>query len=58
MYERFAELTGLEKWNEKSVSQEFALNKVMERLRQVLGIQELTKLRADLVQRALREHHD
>lgn len=54
MYSQFAEAMALEKWEDKPVSRELALTNVKAKLREVLGIKELTQLRSELTKRALR----
>lgn len=53
MYTQFAEAMGLEKWDDKPVSQELAFTKVKDKLREILGIKELTVLRSEFIKRAL-----
>jgi hypothetical protein len=53
VYETFAEVMGFETWKGQAVSGDRAIEKVFERLRKVLGIDELTHLRGELVKRAL-----
>jgi hypothetical protein len=49
----FAAVMGWEKWKGEAVSQELASERVIEGLRNVLGISELTYLRAELVKNAV-----
>ena len=51
-YAIFAEIMGMEKWNEQPVSQERTGEAIIVKLREVLGISELTGLRRELVKRA------
>ena len=51
-YAIFAEIMGLEKWNGQPISQERAGDAIIIKLREVLGITELTELRRELVKRA------
>jgi hypothetical protein len=45
-YGTFAEIMGFEKWQGKDVSRERTAQKVIEMLRKVLKVSELTKLRS------------
>ena len=53
MYALFAEVIGLEKWDDKPVAGELTVATVTKKLRQVLGTAELSLLRSVLVKRAL-----
>jgi len=53
MYGEFAELMGIEKWDGKDISDERAVATIIGKLRKVLGVDELTRLRNELVKRAL-----
>ena len=53
-YGTFAEVMGFETWEGEPISKERTLDAVVEKLRNVLGIGELTKLRSELVERASR----
>jgi hypothetical protein len=48
----FAAVMGWETWKGKAVTRDLAAEKVVEELRRVLGIGELTRLRSELVKRA------
>ena len=48
----FAAVMGWEKWKGEAVTRDLAATKVVEELRRILGISELTRLRAELVKRA------
>ncbi len=52
-YATFAEVMGFESWGGQVVTGDRAIAKVVDRLRKVLGIDELTHLRGELVKRAL-----
>jgi hypothetical protein len=43
---------GFETWQGKAVTKERTVEKVVEKLRKILGIGELTRLRSELVERA------
>jgi uncharacterized protein (DUF2267 family) len=49
IYRLFAEVTGMETWEDRPVSQERTTTAVVGFLRAVLGVQELTSLRKELV---------
>lgn len=51
-YGTFAEVMGFETWQGKTVTKERTVEKVVEKLRKVLGVGELTHLRSELVERA------
>jgi hypothetical protein len=51
-YGTFAEVMGFETWQGKAVTKERTVEKVVEKLRKVLGVGELTHLRSELVERA------
>jgi len=53
MYLEFAELVGIEKWDGQDTSDEHAVGTIIGKLRKVLGVDELTHLRSELVKRAL-----
>jgi hypothetical protein len=53
MYGKFAEVVGLARWEGKEITGEIAVTTVIRKLRRVLGIDELTQLRTELVKRAL-----
>jgi hypothetical protein len=57
-FETFAAVMGWEKWRGKAVTQELASERLIEGLRIVLGISELTDLRAELVKRAVSDLKD
>lgn len=52
MYSQFAEVIGLEVWDNKAITGEYTVTAVIGKLRQTLGIDELSVLRSDLVRRA------
>ena len=54
MYAVFAEVMGFEKWKETPVSPERATATVIKKLQIILGTDELTSLRTELIRRALR----
>ena len=54
MYSEFAEVIGIPKWDGKDVSQERAIKTIIAKLREVLGVDELARLRSELLQRALK----
>jgi hypothetical protein len=58
MYARFAEVMGFERWQDADVSQEHATSTIIKKLQKVLGTDELTSLRNEFVQRALRSEKD
>lgn len=51
-YGTFAEVMGFETWQGKPVTKDRTLEKVIDKLRKVLGIYELTRLRSELIGRA------
>jgi hypothetical protein len=51
-YQAFAEILGREHYRGKELSKERAVQTTIAELRKVLGIEELTKLRSELVERA------
>ena len=53
MYALFAEVTGMTEWADKPVTADRAIATVIQRLRSVLGVSELTDLRKVLVARSL-----
>ena len=53
MYSIFAEVIGLPEWEGQAVLQDLAVTTTITRLRNILGIDELTLLRSELVKRAL-----
>lgn len=53
-YGTLAEVMGFETWQGKALTRELTVEKVVEKLRKVLGIGELTNLRSELVERASR----
>ncbi len=53
MYSLFAEVLGLETWDNKPISGDFTVTAVIQKLREVLGTDELNLLRSALVSRAL-----
>jgi hypothetical protein len=53
MYSLFAEVLGLETWDNKPISGDFTVTAVIKKLREVLGTDELNLLRSALVSRAL-----
>lgn len=53
MYAEFAELIGMARWDGKDISHERAVATIIGKLRNILGVDELTKLRNELVKRAL-----
>jgi hypothetical protein len=52
-YRMFAEIAGLEAWKGEKASEESAVATILKKLRHVLGVDELTHLRSELVKRAL-----
>jgi hypothetical protein len=54
MYSTFAKIIGLEKWEGESLTDELTVAAVINQLRRVLGTEELSRLRSELVTRALR----
>jgi hypothetical protein len=52
-YGTFAAVVGWETWQGETVTQDLAAERVVQKLRNVLGIDELTWLRAELVKRAV-----
>jgi hypothetical protein len=52
MFGKFSEVAGLEVWMGEA-SEESAVAAILDKLRQVLGVDELTHLRSELVKRAL-----
>ena len=57
-YSTFAAVMGWEKWQGEAVTGDLAAERVIEGLRSVLGITELTQLRAELVKRAMKNLRD
>jgi hypothetical protein len=53
MYERFAQVYGLSRWNGREVPTDLALTTAIENLRGVLGIRELTQIRDGYISRAV-----
>lgn len=53
MYSTFAKVIGLQKWDNESLTGELTVAAVIDRLRRVLGTEELSRLRSELVARAL-----
>jgi len=51
-YGTFAEVMGFETWEGKPVTKDRTVEKVIDKLRKVLGIYELTRLRSELIGRA------
>jgi hypothetical protein len=49
---------GWEKWKGEPVTQDLAAKKIIEGLRDTLGIKELTHLRSELVKRAFKNLHE
>lgn len=54
MYLLFAEVTGMAEWDNKPVTADRAIATVIQRLRHVLGIEELIELRQTFVSRSLK----
>jgi hypothetical protein len=52
MYAQFVEATGMASWDDKPVTDELALRNVKLKLGEALGIEELTKLRSQLIRLA------
>jgi hypothetical protein len=55
MHELYKEVVGMSQGDEKQVETDRAIRKIIQGLRRVLGIEELTDLRKNLVSRALRD---
>jgi hypothetical protein len=53
MFGQFAEVVGLARWEGKEITGEGAVSTVIRKLRKVLGIDELTQLRTELVKCAM-----
>ena len=53
MYSTFARVIGLEKWEGEQLTDELTVTAVINQLRRILGTEELSRLRAELVTRAL-----
>lgn len=53
MYQRFAEVMGLETWAGKDVTDEVAVTALIRRLRSILGTEELTEMRAVIVAKTI-----
>lgn len=51
-YGTFAEVMGFQTWEGKALTRELTVDTVVEELRKVLGIGELTRLRTELIERA------
>ncbi len=58
VYSLFAEILGFEKWEETPISGDLTVTAVINRLREVLGTDELALLRSELVRRALQKIHE
>jgi len=58
MYSLFAEILGFEKWEETPISGDLTVTAVINRLREVLGTDELNLLQSELVRRALAKMQD
>jgi hypothetical protein len=54
MYSTFAKVIGLEQWRGEPLTDELTVTAVINQLRRVLGTEELSRLRNELVTRALR----
>lgn len=54
MYSLFAEVMGMQTWHGGPMSEERAVETIIQKLRNVLGIDELTELREALVSQALK----
>jgi hypothetical protein len=52
MFARFAEVYGLARWEERPVPRELAITTAIEKLRDVLEINKLTRLRSSIIERA------
>src|SRR5205807_206377 len=53
MFTTFAEVMGMATWQDKPVPPERASRAVLQKLREILGIEELTRLRDSLIKSAL-----
>lgn len=53
MYSTFAKVVGLQEWDNEPLTGELTVAAVIDRLRRVLGTEELSRLRSELVARAL-----
>jgi hypothetical protein len=53
MFSKFAAVVGLDRWKGEEITQELAVATVIGKLRKVLGIDELTGLRSELIKRAM-----
>jgi hypothetical protein len=58
MFTAFAKVIGLENWQGKPLRDEFTVTAVINQLRRILGTEELSRLRSELVTRALRNIAD
>ena len=58
MYQRFAQVMGLEVWAGKNVTDEIAVTTLIRRLRSILGTEELTEMRAILVSKTIADLRD
>ena len=54
MYSTFAKVIGLPEWDREPLTGELTVVAVIDKLRRVLGTEELSRLRGELVARALR----
>lgn len=52
MYNRLAQVMGMKEWRDQRVSDELAITNLTRKLREILGTEELTKLRNSILQRA------
>jgi len=53
MFSTFAKVIGLDRWHNEPLTDELTVTAAINRLRRVLGTEELNRLRSDLVRRAL-----
>jgi hypothetical protein len=58
MYATFAKVVGLSRWEGEEITDDLALATIVNKLRRVLGIDELTHLRSELIQRAMENLQD
>ena len=52
MYNLFAKVIGEKEWQGKTLTEEIAISSILEKLRKILGIEELTAIRIQLIKRA------
>src|ERR1700687_3812760 len=52
MYTLFAKVIGEKEWQGKTLTEEIAISSILEKLRKILGIEELTAIRIQLIKRA------